>query len=195
MMVKKLFLRNQALIGMPSVIRRALCLLVLVLLGLGPPTQHPHDGHGNAAAGHRGTSFSLLSTAAAAAASDAKEIPIIFTTNDAMDEEDAAALVLSEGTSSVSVVKNVVGGVKAPTTLTTMMTTAMTAMTRLGGRRKQGGHAAGAGGDPLLRDLDRDGTHSDVAGHSGRRKVKEVSTDHDHHERGNFVHYFHWYLC
>jgi len=92
-----------------------------------------------------------------------------------MDEEDAAALVLSEGTSSVSVVKNVVGGVKAPTTLTTMMTTAMTAMTRLGGRRK--GRAAGAGGDPVLRDLDGGGTDSD-----GRA---EVSADHDYHERGN----------
>ena len=180
-MVKKLFLRNQALLGMPSIIRRALCLLVLVLLGLGPPTHPLHDG--NAAAGHGGASISLLLTAAAAAASDAKEIPIIFTTNDAMDEEDAAALVLSEGTSSVSVVKNVVGGVKAPTTLTTMMTTAMTAMTRLGGRRK--GRAAGAGGDPVLRDLDGGGTHSDDAGSGRSSKVEEVSTDHDHHGRGN----------
>ena len=180
-MVKKLFLRNQALLGMPSVIRRALCLLVLILLGLGPPTHPLHDG--NAAAGHRGTSFSLLPTAAAAAASDAKEIPIIFTTNDAIDEEDAAALVLSEGTSSV--VKNVVGGVKAPTTLTTMITTAMAAMTRVGGRRKKG-HAAGAGGDPVLRDLDEGGTHSDDAGLSGRSSKKvEVSTDHDHNGRGN----------
>lgn len=162
MMVQKLFLRNQALLGMPSVICRALCLLLIVLLGLGPPTHHPH--HGNAAAGQGGASFLLLSTATAVAAADAKEIPMIITTNDAMDEEDA--LVLSDGSSSV--VKNVVGGVKAPITLTTMVK----------------GGPVGAGGDPVLLDLHGGGTHGDDVG-SGRSKVEEVSTDREHHERGN----------
>ena len=178
MIVKKLFLRNQALLGMPAVIRRALCLLVLVLLGLGPSTQ-PH--HGNAAAGQGGASFLLLPTAAAAADSDAKEIPMIVSTNDAMNEKEDALALVPEGTSSLVANNVVLGGVKATTTL---MTTTTTATTRLGGHRKE--RDAGAGGDPvLLRDLDGGGTHSDDAGSGRSSKVEEVSTDHDHHERGN----------
>ena len=46
------------------------------------------------------------------------------------------------------------------------------------------GGPVGAGGDPVLLNLDGGGTLGDDAG-SGRSKVEEVSTDSEHHERGN----------